>query len=260
MGTRIYGIGAAQNKDHVGETVDIAGHNNQLLTLIKDEHAENNFFHKVGSITYSKKIFSAQDCENEKQLRCWNHAQVPLLYAEGELADDTDHPNAKASAAMVQFGSRSDIPLNIGFSVDGGIFERKNEAGQPDENGKIISSSASTALSLTSSPCNPKCKVWLENDLAKSFLSVAPPKRILDLIHAKRSKASIIDRQSKLLKSYMVLQNLSKSLDDIHSAFVDIQCYGCGEPTRFFKSSPPNVCTNCGTPFSMNAVWAALNK
>jgi len=264
VGLKFYGATAAENPDNSEETLLIDGFIDQLRT-VKDEHDEDSFFRKVGAVTKSKKIRSEKDCEDDKQRRVWNFAQVPLVYVECELADDTDHPNAKAAAELLKFSNRPDVPLEIGLSVDGGIIERLDANGVPTEDketGKILSKTLGTAASLTVKPCNPKCKLFLENDLTKSDMTMEPPARYWDALKKSQASTSFIETLGDDLKILMKLHKLKKSLSDYFGAFTDIKCYQCGHPVRFFKSSDdlPNGCSNCGHQFSLNNIWQALNK
>lgn len=267
MGFKVYGIGSVQVPDNVGETIVLDGLDTSHLKLIYDEHSDKNLFNIVGRISYFKKIHDQSECENPKQLRCWKFAGAPFLYAEGELADDQEHPNAQAAAALIKFTSRPDIQdnLRIGFSVDGGIMERMTSGGQPTEDkeqGKIISQSMVTGLSLTVKPCNPKCVLWPENDLAKSDLSMAPPKGYFEALKKSQAISSFNENLSKDLQLYLKLGKLKKSLGDYFAAFTDLKCFKCGKSHRFFKSSSniPNSCDKCGNQFTMSAIWKSLNK
>lgn len=265
-GTKLYGIIAAQNPDNVGETIIIDGIDISKLHLIKDEHTHDNFFHSIGSITYAKKIYSEKDCENPKQIRAWRHAKVPFLYGEGELSDDTDHPNAQSAAALLKFTQRDDIPLDIGWSIDGGIAERQTLSGEPTEDkemGKILSKTVALAGSLTVKPCNPKCLAWLENDLTKSAYSMPAPANYKELLQKSRASSSVIE-DPDLVNSelWIKLEYLKKSLNDYLSGFTDMRCNSCGKPVRFFKASDavPHKCGDCSGVYSMKQIWKALNK
>lgn len=264
MGTRIYGIGAAQAPDNAGETIILDGIVDVKLNGIRDEHSENDFLHRIGAITFHKKIRTERDCENDKQLRCWRFAKVPFLYAEGELADDTGHVDAVATAQMLKFTQRPDIPLEIGFSVDGGIIERRDSSGmvtEDREQGKTLTRTLALDLALTVNPCNPKCKVFLENDLTKSDLStIKEPTRYKELLQKSQQTSSITDVTEYLLVSE--LEKLKKSLDSYFTAFTDLSCPKCKKGVRFFKSTSdvPHRCSNCNSNFSMLNIWNALNK
>lgn len=264
MGTKLYGIVAAQNEDRAGETIVLDGVEDNLQ-FIRDEHENLNAFHILGKITYSKKIFSEKECENAKQLRCWNHVKVPFLYCEGELADDDGHPNAEAAAALLKFTMRPESRLKLGFSVDGGIYQRQTSGGLPTEDkemGKILARTVAVSAALTSKPCNQKLEggIFLENDLTKSDIAMAPPPIYFEYLKKSQASSSINDNKEIML--YAKVQKLKKSLDDYLGAFTAIKCHNCSKSVRFFKSttSIPNSCESCRSNFSMNQIWKALNK
>jgi len=254
MGTRIYGIGAAENPDNSGETILIDNIDTSKLRYWNDEHGEDAWS-MIGSIDYHKKIHNLQECEDDRQRRCWNVAKVPFLYVAGELADDTGHPNAEAAAALIKFtAGRPDIPLHIGGSVEGGILQRSGA------DNKTLSNTIATGISFTIKPCNPRCSLFLENDLMKSEVSSTPPQAYYEALKKSAATSSFIERPQLIL--WMQVETLKKSLDDYLGGFTSMKCHGCGEPHRFFKSSKdiPNGCGKCGRSFRLSDVWKALNK
>lgn len=266
MGTRMYGIIAAQSPDREGETISIDGVDISNLKRLKDEHPEQDqMWHEIGDIRSVKKIYRLEDCEDHKQKRCWEFAQVPFIYGEGELADDFDHPNARAAASLVKFSMRPDSQLDIGWSIDGGIAERKTQSGKvtedPDE-GKILSRTVGLGASLTVKRCNPKCRIWLENDLQKSYKDIPAPSNYLELLKKSRDKKSFHESMPKLeMELYIKLNKLKKSLGNYLDGFTETKCDKCGEGVRFFKSGDvPNQCGKCASPYSMKKLWKALNK
>lgn len=261
MGLQFFGVLAAQNRDNAGETLLIEPLDTSRLGPLIDEHPEDiDFFRTLGAITYHTKIMSEQDCKNDRQKLCWDRTRVPLLYIEGELANSEDHPNAKSAAALIRFCARPEITnLKVGLSIDGGILSRTNESGQPDENGKILAKAVALRGSLTHKPCNPKCFIVPMNDLQKSDLG-APPEAYWEALKKSQATSSIIQRPD--FKLYLAMDKLKKSIGDYMGAFTSIRCKQCGNGVRFFKSSKdiPNGCSGCGTHFTMNDIWGALNK
>ena len=262
MGTRWYGIGAAQNDDNVGEKLLLDGLEDRVK-FIRDEHDDLSAFRLLGSVNNSKKIYSEKDCEDEQQRRCWKHAGVPFLYVAGEFADDQDHPNAQSAASLLKFTSRNDVPLKMGLSIDGGIIERQTPDGRPTEDkdqGKILARTLGSSVAFTVKPCNPKCAIFLENDLAKSDYKSAPPARYFEALKKSQAKHSFNEIPEWQL--YIKLDNLKKSLVNYTGGFTSMKCHTCGTNQRFFKSSTdmPNGCSKCGKNYSMAQLWKALNK
>lgn len=266
MGTRIYGIGSTQDVDHAGERVILKGLNTDRLSFLRDEHGDDTFSTKVGLIDYHKKIFSEQECENEKQLRCWKFAGGPFLYAEGELADDQDHPDAIATAAWARFTQRPNSPVTLGFSVDGGILERQDANGTPTEDketGKTLSQALCSSLAITLKPCNPKCRLFLENDLAKSVTSAPVPKDYKERLAKSQATSSVFEtKEFQQIRTLVKIDSLKKSMEELTKGITSIRCKQCGVPARFFKSQPPHRCQNsqCNHPHTMMDLWKSINK
>jgi hypothetical protein len=88
-----------------------------------DNHGKG-FFNSIGRITSAKKIFKSEDCENARHTYYWDKVKVPFIYASGHLYDDEDHPNAKAAAAILRNIHKTDCPLQLKASVEGGVVSR----------------------------------------------------------------------------------------------------------------------------------------
>jgi ribosomal protein S27E len=258
MGTKVYGIGACQSPDNVGETIVVSGMNLDKCRILSDEHADDDgnlpMFRIVGAITKAVPITNEKECQDERQLKCWKEAAVPFIYVEGELADGTDHPDAQSAASLIKFCQQPNIPLKIGLSVEGGTIER----GGADQ--KTLMRTLATGFALTVKPCNPKCSLYLMNDLAKSERNLPPPARYFEALKKSQSSSSIVENRDAMLRYY--IERLKKSLTDYMGGFTHIKCHNCGNSLRFFKSteSMPNGCTKCGNSFSMSDIWKSLNR
>lgn len=114
-------------KDTQGETLSVEGADiTDLLEgrgRLNDNHGKG-FFNSIGRITEAKKIFKAEDCDNERHKYYWEKIKAPYIYAAGELFNDEDHPNAKAAAAILRNIHREDAPLSMKASVEGGVLSR----------------------------------------------------------------------------------------------------------------------------------------
>lgn len=254
MGTKVYGIAAAQNPDNSGETIIVDNIDTSRLRYINDEHGEDAWS-MIGSIDYHAKIHSLEECKDDRQRRCWQVAQAPFLYVTGEIADDSGHPNAEAAAALIKFtASRPDIPLKIGFSIEGGILKR----GGTDN--KVLEQTIGTGASFTVKPCNPRAALFLENDLRKSELILTPPPIYYEALKKSASTSSF--RERPVVLAQIAIELLEKSLDDYMGGFTSMKCHHCGDGVRFFKSSKsvPNGCSKCGESFRLSDIWKALNK
>lgn len=258
-GTRIFGIAASENRDKSGELIKIRGVDDTNLHWFNDEHTEPTSMN-LGFVTSHKKIFTQADCDNSKQLKCWNTVRVPFIYVEGELFDNRDHPFAQAAASIIKFAAQNpEYKVPIGLSIEGGIIERQNESGQPDKEGKILAQTVASKATITVKPCNPNCAVFIENDLAKSTARVLPPEGLEKILAAPESVSSFKD--DKLIKAVVFARHLKKSVDDYRSGFTSLKCLKCDENHRFFKDSKdlPNHCSKCKTPFTLKDIWSSLN-
>lgn len=259
-GTKIYGILAAQNPDRAGETLIVKNCDTSNLRYVNSEH-DDHIRSILGSIDYHKKIYSERDCATEQERRCWNHAKVPLIFVRGELADDERHPEAEAAAALLRFKTkRPDAPLTLGWSIEGGIAQKTDSNGKEDEEGKILAATVATGGSITVKPANPKCAIFLENDLQKSSWSDEPPAAYFEAI--KRVGQAKSFREIEVIQAVLKAQKLKKSLEDYNHAFTSLKCPKCRSNYRFFKATKnvPNACHECGESFSLRDVFNALNK
>jgi hypothetical protein len=114
-------------KDTQGETLSIEGADISDLQngngRLNDNHGKG-FFNSIGRVTSAKKIFKAEDCDNERHRYYWEKIKAPYIYVAGELYNDEDHPNARAAAAIMKNVHREDIPLKMKASVEGGVMAR----------------------------------------------------------------------------------------------------------------------------------------
>lgn len=141
-------IAGSQLRDTQGEMLDVEGADISELIAgngrLNDNHGKG-FFNAIGKVTGAKKIFKKSDCENDRHTYYWDKIKAPYIYVEGELYDDEDHPNAKAAAAILRNIHKSDMPLKIKASVEGGVVAR----GQKDPNHLAKTKIHSVALTFT---------------------------------------------------------------------------------------------------------------
>jgi predicted RNA-binding Zn-ribbon protein involved in translation (DUF1610 family) len=183
MATRFDAIAASELRDTQGEILDVKGADISELVagrgIINDNHS-NKLPDVIGRITGAKKIFGPEDCENERQKYYWNKVKAPYIYTEGLLYDDEDHRSAKAAAAIIKHQFKTDSPLKLKCSVEGGILER----GQKDQ--RVLKRTKIRGLALTLTPANNATLVE-GLDLAKS----APTAEEIDLIKSYAPHAVI---------------------------------------------------------------------
>lgn len=120
-------IAGSQLRDTQGEMLSVEGADiSELLAgrgRLNDNHGKG-FFNSIGRITEAKKIFKSEDCEDDRQRYYWEKVKAPYIYVKGELYDDEDHPNARAAAAILRNIHKSDAPLQLKASVEGGVLAR----------------------------------------------------------------------------------------------------------------------------------------
>ena len=137
--------------DSQGETLSIEGADISELEAgrgrLNDNHGKS-YMSSIGRVTGAKKIFKAEDCEDERQLYYWDKIKAPYLYVKGVLYNDEDHSNAKAAAAILRNIHKSDCPLRIKASVEGGVISRGVKDPNRLERTKVHS------IALTFTPAN----------------------------------------------------------------------------------------------------------
>jgi|ERR1051325_9830857 hypothetical protein len=117
----------SQLRDTQGEMLSVEGADISDLQAGKGRWNDNHgkgFFNSIGRITHAKKIFKAEDCEDDRQKYYWEKVKAPYVYVKGYLYDDEDHPNAKAAAAILRNIHKADAPLRLKASVEGGVISR----------------------------------------------------------------------------------------------------------------------------------------
>jgi hypothetical protein len=114
-------------------------------------------------------------------------------------------------------------------------------------------------VSLTISPCNPLCKVFAMDNLAKSYHQVELPEKYKNMAESKTSFIRLPD-PSKLLKAKLEFVEevfaLKKS-NDLHKAKL-MKCWQCGCQKVYIAPRLPNACGACGEGFSMKDISEAL--
>jgi len=117
----------SQLRDTQGEMLSVEGADIGELEAgkgrINDNHGKG-FFNSIGRVTSAKKIFKAEDCDNDRQKYYWDKVKAPYVYVRATLYDDEDHPNAKAAAAILRNVHKTDCPLKLKASVEGGVVSR----------------------------------------------------------------------------------------------------------------------------------------
>jgi len=144
-------IAGSQLRDTQGEMLSVEGADISELEAGKGRWNDNHgkgFFNSIGRITKAKKIFKKEDCEDDRQRHYWDKVKAPYIYAAGYLYDDEDHPNARAAAAILRNIHKSDTPLQLKASVEGGVIAR----GLSDNS--LLARTKIHSIALTFTPAN----------------------------------------------------------------------------------------------------------
>lgn len=144
-------IAGSQLRDTQGEMLSVEGADISDLQSgngrFNDNHGKG-FFNSIGRVTSAKKIMKSDDCDNDRQKYYWEKVKAPFIYVAGVLYDDDDHPNAKAAAAILRNIHKSDCPLKLKASVEGGVIAR----GISDTN--LLARTKIHSVALTFTPAN----------------------------------------------------------------------------------------------------------
>lgn len=252
MGLEIYGCAAIDSPDRVGEKISIENMDISSLRYLNDDHSAD-LFSMIGGITQAKKILKADDAKTPQEKKCWQVAKAPFLFVKGTLADQQGHPNAEAASALLKFCAQNpNLPLQVGFSIEGGIIER-----DPSDS-KILSKTKAEGVSLTIKPCHPNAKVFLVNDLMKSEPLAAMPEKYTEAL--KKSGFTPSFKENTPMGVMHKIEQLKKSVKEFTDGITSLKCQKCGKLERFFKSSSdwPNNCTGCSSSFRMTDIYKAL--
>jgi hypothetical protein len=161
MATFIDGIAASENIDSSGERISIKGmdisslavdgvftYEHEAATGPKGEKITIKMPEQtVGKILKANKIFSAKDCEDDRQKYFWDKCKTPFIYIMGELFDDyTDA--ARDLAGKFRYDqdrlSQNDRTV-MNFSIEGAYIAKE---------GIEVTRSVARKCTITVLPCN----------------------------------------------------------------------------------------------------------
>lgn len=158
---KIRGVASSEAIDSSSEILKLSGCD---ISSIADGTAYLNFEHEghkdqgeniVGKMTYAKKIYTAQDCDTEIQLKFLKQlSNIPYLYFEGDLFPN--HPGAVCIEAIMRYSKARGIPMEIGTSVEGAKVENE---------GNVLTRTLIRGLAITIKPCNKQAFAQLMDDM-----------------------------------------------------------------------------------------------
>lgn len=159
-GMVISGLASIESPDSSGEIVSIKGidlsnvKEGTVLLNVEHKGPKNGSFESViGHCLYSKKLYSADDCEDQDQLDFWNIWELPCLYTIFELYDQEEHKGAQAAASILRYYKQRDMISVLRLSVEGSVLDRDQE------HQHIITNSIIKAIALTATPCNHASRI-----------------------------------------------------------------------------------------------------
>lgn len=144
-------VAGSQLRDSQGEMLSVTGADISELLAGRGRWNDNHgkgFFNSLGQITEAKKIFKAEDCENDRHRYYWDKIKTAFIYTKGYLYNDEDHANARAAAAIMRNIHKNDSPLKMKASVEGGVIAR----GINDES--LLARTKIHSVALTFTPAN----------------------------------------------------------------------------------------------------------
>lgn len=150
-GMLLDGIGASEHIDSSGEILDIKGCDikdvEDGVAVINYEHKDDTPTDTIGRLVYAKKIYSAKDCEDDRQLAYWKKSGVPFIYIIGELMDQDGHTGAADAAAIVRHYHSRGLPIVARWSIEGSTLDKDKGSGR-------LKRSIFKRIALTLKPCN----------------------------------------------------------------------------------------------------------
>ena len=249
-GMMIDGCCATSAIDSQGERLSVEGADISALEnglgRINDNHGKQ-FTHSIGRVTGAKKIFKAEDCEDDRQRMYWEKVKSPYIYVKGELYDDVEHPNAKAAAAIMKHLGKGDSPLSVKMSVEGAVLARKD--------GGILDRTKVHSVALTFTPANKQTLALPINDLVKSDISMSEWESLAKSVTVQDDVPNFIEisNETRLIN---VTSNILDILDNIKELKKALSAgYPSGSPSGLVGGSVlmmPSIdklytsCEECG--------------
>jgi hypothetical protein len=197
----------SQLRDTQGEMLSVEGADISELQAGKGRWNDNHgkgFFNSVGRITHAKKIFKEEDCDDDRQKYYWNKVKAPYVYVKGYLYDDEDHPNAKAAAAILRNVHKTDCPLKLKASVEGGVISR----GISDPS--LLARTKIHSVALTFTPANVATLVEPLSLDKSQYDEVADMELIRSVIHLAETNVPSFRHIARDASASKVRSNIEK--------------------------------------------------
>ena len=208
----IDGVMGSQLRDTQGEMLSVEGADISELEAGRGRWNDNHgkgFFNSIGRITEAKKIFGPEDCTTPRHTYYWEKIKAPYIYGKGFIYNDEDHMNAKAAAAILRNIHKSDCPLKLKLSVEGGVVAR----GIKDPS--LLAQTKIHSCAITFTPANNATLVE-PLDLDKSSLDEATDqlliKSVLHLAEKDVPNFRIIQKAATAAKIAQNIKKVQKTL------------------------------------------------
>lgn len=206
-GLKICGLAGSQIRDIQGEVLKIDGADISELEAgrgrLNDNHSQG-FINTLGRVTMARKLYKEEDCQNDRQKYFWNKLKSPVIYFEGELFDSDGHSAAKATAAILRHVHKSDVPLKIGASVEGGVVSRSLIDPRTLEKTKV------NAIALTFTPANRTTLVE-PMSLSKADVNESVDYQLIkSVVHLAKQDAPSFRYVYRDSKAQKIFNNISK--------------------------------------------------
>lgn len=205
-------IAGSALRDTQGETLDLNGADISELERgtgrLNDNHGKGSF-NCIGRVTHAKKIFKAEDCDDDRQRYYWEKVKSPYLYLRGVLFDDEDHPNARATAAILRHIHKADCPLKIRASVEGGVISR----GLKDPS--ILARTKIHSCALTFVPANQATLVEPLNLTKNETNAEADMILIKSVMHLAQTNVPSFRHITRAASAEKIEQNINKIMSTL---------------------------------------------
>ena len=213
-------IAGSQLRDTQGEMLSVEGADiSDLMSgkgRLNDNHGKG-FFNSIGRVTSAKKIFKSEDCDNDRQKYYWDKVKAPFIYVAGQLYDDEEHPNAKAAAAILRNIHKSDSPLQLKASVEGGVVSR----GISDPS--LLARTKIHSVALTFTPANNNTLVEPLSLDKSLFDEEADLQLIKSVVHLAQTNVPSFRHIYRDASAGKIQDNLDKIADLLKSNGLDVE-------------------------------------
>lgn len=210
----------SQLRDTQGEMLSVEGADiSELLAgngRLNDNHGKG-FHNSVGRVTGARKIFKEEDCEDDRQKYYWNKIKAPYIYVKGVLYDDEDHPNARSAAAILRNIHKSDCPLKIKASVEGGVVSR----GVKDSS--FLAKTKIHSIALTFTPANNATLVEPINLTKGDYNAEADMILIKSVLHLAQKNVPTFRMVTRDASATKVVNNLNKITELLAKSGANVQ-------------------------------------